>query len=45
MMDGTPIISRKLDYLTDALYQGRFDPNPFYKRLPKSSPPDATVHR
>lgn len=38
MMDGTSLFSRKLDYLTDPAYQGRFDPNPFYKRHPKPSP-------
>ncbi|RYC70044.1 type IV secretory system conjugative DNA transfer family protein [Spirosoma sordidisoli] len=39
MLDGTPIIARKLDYLTDPLYQGLFDPNPFYKQPPKPSAP------
>ncbi|GAB3891813.1 hypothetical protein GCM10028803_04010 [Larkinella knui] len=41
MLDGTPMISRKLDYLTDLIYASRFDPNPFYKRFPK--PPTAAT--
>jgi type IV secretion system protein VirD4 len=41
LLDGLPMISRKLDYLTDVLFKSRFDPNPFYKRPPKPSAPDS----
>lgn len=39
VLDGQPIFSRKLDYLTDAVYQNRFDPNPFYRRSAPKPPP------
>ncbi len=35
VLDGFAKVARKLDYLTDDLYRGRFDPNPFYARKRK----------
>ena len=32
LMDSEPVFSRKLDYLLDPRYVGKFDPNPFYKK-------------
>lgn len=34
IMDSQPVFSRKLDYLMDTTYQNRFDPNPFYRKMP-----------
>lgn len=43
LMDNMPVLSQKLDYLTDTIYKNQFDPNPFYKRPPKPSAPDSDV--
>lgn len=32
VLDGEPMFSRKVDYLSDPAYESRFDPNPFYRR-------------
>jgi type IV secretion system protein VirD4 len=45
--DGSRLLARKLDYLEDELFQGRFDPNPLFHRR-SERPPDpraAEPHR
>jgi type IV secretion system protein VirD4 len=37
--EGT-VIARKLDYLKDPMFSGRFDPNPFYARHGAAAPDD-----
>lgn len=41
VLDGQSVFSRKVDYLTDAVFQDRFDPNPFYRRSTANPTPPA----
>ncbi len=33
VLDGFAQVSKKLDYLKDPIFEGKFDPNPFYSKL------------
>jgi len=34
LINGASLICHRLNYLRDAIFQGRFDPNPMYKNAP-----------
>ena len=37
-----PIVLRRASYLSDRVFQGRYDPNPFYAHHPRPDPPRET---